>query len=92
MDRDDLEIAEMLIRAGANVNAANRYGVTPLYLAALNGDADLILKLLKASAGANDAEAVRSRPRRVRFMRVSLTFISDFTQKAVPPFRARFVF
>ena len=27
---DDLETAELLLRAGANVNAANEYGVTPL--------------------------------------------------------------
>src|SRR5688572_20606716 len=30
---DDLELAEQLIRAGANVNAANDYGITPLALA-----------------------------------------------------------
>ena len=31
--RDDLDMAELLIRASANVNAANDYGVTPLSLA-----------------------------------------------------------
>ena len=36
---DDLETAQLLIRAGANVKAANRYGVTPLSLAATNGNA-----------------------------------------------------
>src|SRR5688572_4452191 len=35
--RDDVEAAELLIRAGANVSVANRYGVTPLYLASVNG-------------------------------------------------------
>ena len=30
---DDLEIVELLVRAGADVEAANRYGVTPLSLA-----------------------------------------------------------
>src|ERR1019366_2132101 len=30
---DDLRVAELLIRAGADVNAANIYGVTPLSLA-----------------------------------------------------------
>src|SRR5580700_8437859 len=34
---DDLETADLLIRAGADANAANRYGVTPLCLACLNG-------------------------------------------------------
>ena len=31
--QDNFEMADRLIRAGANVKAANRYGVTPLYLA-----------------------------------------------------------
>src|SRR5262245_22797527 len=30
---DDLEAADLLIRAGANAKATNRYGVTPLALA-----------------------------------------------------------
>ena len=34
---DDLETAELLIRNGANVKAANRYNVTPLSLACVNG-------------------------------------------------------
>jgi ankyrin repeat protein len=49
-DRDDLPVAEMLVRAGANVKAANRYGVTPMYSAALNGNARMIVLLLKAGA------------------------------------------
>ncbi len=35
--QDDLDMADRLIKAGANVKAANRYGVTPLYLACVNG-------------------------------------------------------
>ena len=35
---NDAPTVQMLIRAGANVNAANRYGMTPLLLAAQNGD------------------------------------------------------
>src|SRR5262245_4553058 len=34
--RDDVAIAELLIQAGADVNAANDYGVTPLSLACSN--------------------------------------------------------
>src|SRR5215510_10332222 len=37
VDRESVEIVRLLIRAGANVKAANRYGATPLWLAALNG-------------------------------------------------------
>ena len=43
------------MRAGANVKAANRYGVTPLYSAAVNGNAAMIELLLKAGADANTA-------------------------------------
>src|SRR5262245_25555439 len=50
---DDLETADLLIRAGANVAAANREGVTPLQLAAINGTAPMIEKLVKGGADPN---------------------------------------
>src|SRR5262245_477785 len=50
---DDMETAELLIRAGANVTTANREGVTPLQLAAINGTAPMIEKLIKAGADPN---------------------------------------
>ncbi len=48
-------MADKLIRAGADAKAANRYGVTPLSLACINGNAAMIEKLLKAGADANAA-------------------------------------
>lgn len=51
--QDDLDLAGRLVRAGANVNAANRYGITPLYLACVNGNAAMIERLLQAGASAN---------------------------------------
>src|SRR5580765_2091137 len=48
--QDDVETAALLIRAGANVKAANRYGITPLTLACTNGNAALVKLLLKAGA------------------------------------------
>jgi ankyrin repeat protein len=50
---NDVETAEMLLAAGARANVANRYGITPLWLAATNGNALLIEALLKAGADAN---------------------------------------
>ena len=50
--QDDQDMADRLISAGADVKAANRYGVTPLYLACVNGNAAMIEKLLNAGADA----------------------------------------
>ena len=50
---DDVEMADLLIRAGANVSAANREGVMPMQLAAINGNATMIEKLIKAGADPN---------------------------------------
>jgi len=50
---DDLDTADLLIRAGAKVSAANRDGATPLQLAALNGNAAMIEKLVKAGVDPN---------------------------------------
>src|SRR5271165_6514538 len=47
---DDLETADLLMRAGANVSAPNRAGAAPMLLAAVNGNAAMIEKLIKAGA------------------------------------------
>ena len=52
---NNLQIAEILIRAGANVKIANRYGVTALNLACLNGNRAMVELLLKAGADPNTA-------------------------------------
>ncbi|MEP7304998.1 MAG: ankyrin repeat domain-containing protein [Acidobacteriota bacterium] len=50
---DDLDTVQLLIKAGANVSAGNRYGITPLSLAATNGNPAIARALLKAGANPN---------------------------------------
>ncbi len=50
---DDAEAVRLLVRARANVNAVNRYGVPPLALASTNGNAAIVALLLEAGADAN---------------------------------------
>ena len=52
--RDDVEAASLLLDAGADVDAANRYGVTPLLLASENGTA-MVETFLAAGADPNVA-------------------------------------
>src|SRR4030095_9818505 len=47
---DDAAIVQLLVQGGANVNAANRHGVTPLSLAALNRSSRIVALLLEAGA------------------------------------------
>ena len=60
------EVADLLIRAGANVKAANREGVTPLAMASLYGNAAMIDRLLKAGADAKAAGPERRDDAHVR--------------------------
>jgi ankyrin repeat protein len=52
---DDRELIALLIKAGAQVDAANRYGIRPLTLAATNGSAAAITALLSGGADPNAA-------------------------------------
>ena len=51
--QDDLETAKLLVAAGANAKAVNRYGVTPLSTACENGNGAMVELFLKAGADAN---------------------------------------
>ena len=55
VERNDIEIVDLLLRAGARVAARTREGVTPLQLAAINGSASMLDRLLKAGADPNAA-------------------------------------
>jgi ankyrin repeat protein len=50
---DDLESADLLLKAGAKVSAVTRDGATPMQLAALNGNGTMIDRLVKAGADVN---------------------------------------
>ncbi len=61
--REDVEMARVLIQAGANVNAANRLkAVTPLLIAAQAGNAAMIDLLLKNGGDANLANTLGTTP------------------------------
>jgi uncharacterized protein len=53
---DDIDTAKLLIKAGANVKLADRYGVTPISLACTNGNAAMIRLLLDSGADPNTVD------------------------------------
>ena len=53
VERDDIEMVDLLIGAGGRVAARTREGVTPLQLAATNGSAAMIGRLIRAGADPN---------------------------------------
>ena len=63
---DDVAVADLLINAGARVNAANDYGVVPLLLAATNGSTAMVARLLSAGADPNAGDGERGDPTDVR--------------------------
>jgi ankyrin repeat protein len=52
----DVTAARNLIAAGTDISEADRYGVTPLYVACANGSTGLVELLLKAGADPNTAQ------------------------------------
>jgi ankyrin repeat protein len=50
---DDVSLAKQFLKAGADAKAANRYGVTPLWVACTNGSSETVKLLLEAGADAN---------------------------------------
>jgi ankyrin repeat protein len=50
---NDLELTDLLLRAGARVSVANQSGATPMLLAATNGNAAILERLIQAGADPN---------------------------------------
>ena len=59
---NDVEIADLLLGAGADANAANDFRMTPLSEACTNGNAGLVRLLLKSGANPNSAIATGETP------------------------------
>jgi ankyrin repeat protein len=56
--QDDVEMAQLLLDAGANVKAATREGaITPLFMACTNGSTAMVERLLKSGADANSTKS-----------------------------------
>jgi len=53
----DLPTADLLIRGGAKVTTANAFGITPAYIAAEQGQHELLRRLLEAGADPNTTDA-----------------------------------
>lgn len=51
---EDAETTALLIRAGANVNVRNNYGVSPMAIAAKHANSNILGQLMKAGADPND--------------------------------------
>ncbi|WES30060.1 ankyrin repeat domain-containing protein [Varunaivibrio sulfuroxidans] len=68
------EIAQMLIEAGADINARNKNGDTALTIAALNGNTAIIKMLLKAGADTS----VRNR-QKMRAVDIATQRLKEFT-------------
>lgn len=45
--RNNVEICEMLLKAGAKINATNIYGISPLFTAAQTGSMDALRFLIR---------------------------------------------
>jgi len=45
--RNNVEICEILVKAGAKVNMPNMYGITPIFVAAQSGKVDALRMLLR---------------------------------------------
>jgi ankyrin repeat protein len=51
--RNEIDVVDMLINAGCNLNVTNRHGITPLYQACALNAVDVVEKLMKSGANPN---------------------------------------
>jgi ankyrin repeat protein len=53
IDREDLDMIDLLVKAGAFIDGQNESGITPLMSASLNGIIEIVRKLLELGADPN---------------------------------------
>ena len=87
--RDDVESADLLIRAGARVNAANDLGATALWTASLNGGVAMVRRLLEAGANPNAALLLGETPVMVAARSGHPGVIETTARRGAPRERAR---
>jgi len=56
---NSLEIIQLLINEGVDLNSTNQEGATALYISALNGNLEALFMLLEAGADVSIADNVR---------------------------------
>jgi ankyrin repeat protein len=83
--RDDLEAAERLLRARADVNEANDLGATPLWAACQNGSLAMVRKLLDAGANPNLALLKGETPLMMAARSGNPTVVELLLQKGAKP-------
>lgn len=57
---NSLEIIQLLINEGVDLNSTNQEGATALYISALNGNLEALFMLLEAGADVSIADNVRA--------------------------------
>ncbi len=56
--KNHMEVVQVLLVAGAEVNIKNKYTQTPIYCAALYGNGEIVMYLLEAGANVNMKDKV----------------------------------
>ena len=80
----DLASVQLLLKAGAKAQTADRYGVTPLSLACTNGNAAIVDALLQAGANPNSALPEGETPLMTAALVPSVVPVPDALREVLP--------
>jgi ankyrin repeat protein len=79
INADNLEVVDLLIKNGANVNRLHRDGMTPVHYAALAEDPAILARIIQAGGIINKTDENRNTPLHTLFMRQSS--LEDISKK-----------